>query len=241
MPGGSAGAAVTGTPAVTALARARRPYHDTADPTTSRPAPMSIATWKASIDAWFDAATCAGRGPGRRRVERLERLADRRIGRVEAGRDPERGVERRADDDEDERPDQRLADPRDRVVDGRPETGEASRDRAHQGARQRRDDARDAEPEQEREGQDVDQDAGRRDEAGRVLDRRRPGRRIDRQPRVPEQTAGHQQRSGDEEPARADAAGDRPDPRRQHRQHDPDREADDPRPPAPCSRGRPAG
>ena len=71
--------------------------------------------------------------------------------RVEPGRERSQGrVERRADGDEDDRPEERLPDPRDRVVDRRAEAGEPARDRAHERGRQRRDDAGDADPEQER-------------------------------------------------------------------------------------------
>ena len=44
------------------------------------------------------------------------------------------------------------------------------------------------------------------------------------------QTGGHQQRPGDEEPARPDPPGDGPDPRRQERQHQPARQPDEPGP-----------
>ncbi len=58
----------------------RSPYHDKADPTTSSTAQMSIARRKASIEARFEATIC-GRGCARpRRVERLEGLADGRVG-----------------------------------------------------------------------------------------------------------------------------------------------------------------
>ena len=56
-----------------------------------------------------------------------------------------------------------------------------------------------------------------------------PGRRIERDPGVPQQPEGHQQRAGDEEAARAQPPGEGADPGRQERQHDPAGDPDDAR------------
>ncbi len=153
-----------------APAPSRRPYHDTNAPIASSPAQTSIARWKASIDAWFEAAICAAVAPAAGGLSgwNAARTAGSPVSRP--GGRAERRVVRGADRDEDEGAEQRLADPRDRVVDGRAEPREAPRDRAHQRARQRRHDARDAEAEEQRVGQDVD-------DAPRPAGRSWPGRR----------------------------------------------------------------
>ena len=65
------------------------------------------------------------------------RIEPRHLGR-------QRRVERAADDDEDDGREERLADPRDRVVDRGRETGVAHGHRPHERRRERRDDERDA-------------------------------------------------------------------------------------------------
>ena len=84
--------------------------------------------------------------------------------------DGERRVEGRRDDDEQDRADERRADPADGVVDRRPEAGIPHRDGAHQRGRQRRDQQGDPDAEDQRAEHDVDE---RRHPAGpRSPDRR---------------------------------------------------------------------
>ena len=173
----------------------RRPNHDTTAPTTRSPAQTNIARWKASIDACAAAAICSAVAPSRGGFsggKSARTVGDDRVeARVERG---QRRVERRADGDEDHRAQQRLADPRDRVVDGRAEPREPSRDRAHQRARQRRDDARDADAEEARWRQHVDEDVERRHERRGVGDRashgsESTGRRVNQSSPRPSATA----------------------------------------------------
>jgi hypothetical protein len=57
--GGSvAPAGLTDVLAVVARRGSRRPYHDTSAPTINSPAHTHIASWKAWIEAWFEAMTC---------------------------------------------------------------------------------------------------------------------------------------------------------------------------------------
>ena len=65
QPPGAGGSVAAPREALTAGAsrRSRRPYQETAAPTTSSAAQISIARWKASSDAWFEAAVAAGLAP----------------------------------------------------------------------------------------------------------------------------------------------------------------------------------
>ena len=116
-----------------------------------------IARWKRVDRGRFGRRDLRRASPGARRVQRLERRPDGGIGGIEPGAASRAPRRRWPDGDEDQRPEEGLADPGDGVVDGRPEPRVAARDRAHEGARERRHDQRDADAEQEHGRQDVDE------------------------------------------------------------------------------------
>ena len=158
--------------------------------------------------------------------ERLHLLAERRIvdirTRHEAGK---RRIERGGDRDEQQRADERRCGAADRVVDRRAEPGVVDRDRAHQRGRERRDQQGDAEAEHDQGQHDVDERRDRWHERRWIPEVGRPGRRVGRDPRQPEEAGRHDQRSDGHEDPGADAGRQLSGRRGEERQEQRDRQA----------------
>ena len=168
----TAGARVPGRPS----RPPRRPGRRSPIPFASAPAASSAAhtmTARCSASTEASVAACATSGgvPSAGGLSGWTWRPELRVVRVDVRHvRGQRRVERPGYDDEDDRRQERLPDPGDRVVDRRREPRVAHRDGRHERAGQRRDDQRQAEPEQQDHGHDVDQ--RRRRAAGRSWGRR---------------------------------------------------------------------